>query len=152
MEFDMTKLKSISVAVALLVGAGVAGSGQALAMPLANTKGGYEAANSNVEQVQMKKWKYDRQRHGTRKRDRDRDHRFFLGGFWYASPFWTFGLAPFDRDRLSCGEARRIVDRRFDRVRTIECRGRIYTFRAVNNRGRTVRISVNSLTGNFWRS
>jgi hypothetical protein len=56
------------------------------------------------------------------------------------------------RDRLTCGLARRIVRLRYNRVRTIECRGRIYTFRAVNKRGRTVRISVNARTGAYWRS
>jgi len=53
---------------------------------------------------------------------------------------------------LSCGEARRLVDRSgYDRVRTVECNGRTYTFRAVNNRGRNVTVYVNSRTGAIWR-
>jgi hypothetical protein len=141
----------MSVGLAMLVGAGGLGLGQASASPLANTSGEI-AQSSQVELVQAKKWKYDRNRHGERKAKRNRTHRFFFDGFWYRQPFWSFRVAPLYVNRLSCWEARRIIDRRFDRVRVIECNGRIYTFAALNKRGKHVRVSVNSRTGDFWRS
>lgn len=55
-------------------------------------------------------------------------------------------------NRMSCREARRLVDRSgYDRVRTIECGGRTYTFSAVNRHGRLVTVYVNSRTGALWR-
>ena len=147
----MKSWKGMSVGLAMLVGAGGLGLGQASASPLANTSGEI-AQSSQVELVQAKKWKYDRNRHGERKAKRNRTHRFFFDGFWYRQPFWSFRVAPLYVNRLSCWEARRIVDRRFDRVRVIECNGRIYTFAALNKRGKHVRVSVNSRTGDFWRS
>ena len=146
----MTTLKAMTASLALLVGASTLGLGQASAAPQGNLNA--NAPGSNVELVQMKKWKYDRKRHGERRSKRDRDHRFSFGGFWYAAPFWGFTTAPLYRDRLSCWAARRIVDRRYDWVRTIECNGRVYTFAAVNYRGKRVRVSVNSNTGAHWRS
>jgi len=107
-----------------------------------------QLSTSDVQLVQGKKWRYDRNRHGERRSKRDNDHRFFFGGFWYTAPFWGYELNI--NDRLSCAEARRLVNRRFDRVRTIECRGPVYTFRARNPRGRTVVVSVNARTGNYW--
>ena len=147
----MKSWKGMSVGLAMLVGAGGLGLGQASASPLANTSGEI-AQSSQVELLQAKKWKYDRNRHGERKAKRNRTHRFFFDGFWYRQPFWSFRVAPLYVNRLSCWEARRIVDRRFDRVRVIECNGRIYTFAALNKRGKHVRVSVNSRTGDFWRS
>jgi len=55
------------------------------------------------------------------------------------------------RNRLSCSEARRIVDRRYDRVRVRECNGRTYTFTAENRRGKRIVVYVNSRTGALWR-
>jgi hypothetical protein len=56
------------------------------------------------------------------------------------------------RHRLSCWQARQLVrDAGFYRVRTIECSGRVYTFRAFR-RGKIVVISVNSRTGALRRS
>ena len=143
----MNALKLLSVSVAVLLGAGSLAAITS-ASPLGNLNSQIENSSPNIELVQQKKWRYDRNRHGDRRSKRDKDHRFFFGGFWYAAPFWTYGLSV--NDRLSCGEARRIVNRRFDRVRTIECRGSVYTFRAINHRGRAVIVSVNSRTGNYW--
>ena len=143
----MNALKLLSVSVAVLLGAGSLAAITS-ASPLGNLNSQIENSSPNIELVQQKKWRYDRNRHGDRRSKRDKDHRFFFGGFWYAAPFWTYGLSV--NDRLSCGEARRIVNRRFDRVRTIECRGSVYTFRAINSRGRAVIVSVNSRTGNYW--
>ena len=58
---------------------------------------------------------------------------------------------PYHRRKLSCWQARELVrDRGFRRVRTIECFGRVYTFRAMR-RGRPVTINVNARTGAMWR-
>jgi hypothetical protein len=144
----MNTLKTMSVSLAMLLGAGTLTISSASASPLANFNTKIQEPGSNIELVQERKWRYDRNRHGNRRSKRDRDHRFFFSGFWYAAPFWTYGLSI--NDRLSCAEARRIVDRRFNRVRTIECRGAVYTFRALNRRGRPVIVSINSRTGGYW--
>ncbi len=54
-------------------------------------------------------------------------------------------------NRISCGEARSILrDRGYHRIRTRECSGRTYSFRA-NRNGRTFVMYVNSRNGNVWR-
>lgn len=151
----MSLLKTASIGFAVLLGTGAIAAGSASATPLAAPQvTGQEAGTPQIVLVQSRSFDYDRRRHGSRKRERDRDHRFFLNGFWYAIPFWTtYGLAtPFYDDRLSCREARRLVDRRYNRVRTIECRGRTYTFRAFNNRGRAFTVTVDARSGDMWRS
>jgi hypothetical protein len=61
------------------------------------------------------------------------------------------GYFPYRR-KMSCWQARELLrDRGFRRVRTLECNGRVYTFR-VYRRGRPVVISVNARTGAMWRS
>jgi hypothetical protein len=146
----MNTLKTISLSVAVLFSCGTLAVGSASALPLSNLGGQAQAPSSNIELVAQKKWQYDGSRHGKRFRKRDKDHVHFYGGFWYASPFWMLG--PVYSNRLSCAEARRIVRERYNRVRTIECNGRIYTFAAVNHRGRVISVSVNSHTGSYWRS
>jgi len=70
------------------------------------------------------------------------DYRFRTGHGWYRS---------MNRNRLTCNEARREVrDSGYRRVRTIECRGATYTFRAIR-RGNPVVVYVNSRTGSVWR-
>jgi hypothetical protein len=147
----MNSLKTMSVSLAMLVGASTLAIGSASASPLSNFYSQYHSPNSNIELVAEKKWQYDSSRHGKRFRKRDNDHVHFYGGFWYASPFWMLS-APVYGNRMSCAEARRILRQRYDRVRTIECNGRIYTFAAVNNRGRVLEVSFNSRTGSYWRS
>jgi len=83
--------------------------------------------------------------------------RYYDGYGWY--DYGRYGdYRRWDRGHMhrggwiSCGEARRLVDRSgFDRVRTVECSGRTYTFRAINNRGRLVTVYVNARTGAVWR-
>lgn len=54
-------------------------------------------------------------------------------------------------NRISCGEARGILrDRGYNRIRTRECQGRTYTFRARKN-GRNFVVYVNSRSGGVWR-
>lgn len=73
--------------------------------------------------------------------------RYYDGYGWY--DYGRYG--EFRRNRLSCGQARRIVDRRYNRVRVRECNGRTYTFTAQTRRGARVIIYVNSRTGAMWR-
>jgi len=73
------------------------------------------------------------------------DYRFRVGSGWYAP------VGIYNRGRISCGEARRIVrGSGFRNVATIECNGRTYTFEATR-RGRDVTVFVNSRTGAVWR-
>ena len=72
-------------------------------------------------------------------------YRFRDGYGWYEP------IGIYDRGRLSCGEARRIVrSNGFRNVATIECNGRTYTFEATR-RGRDVTVFVNSRNGRIWR-
>lgn len=76
------------------------------------------------------------------------DYRFREGYGWYQYGGYNYG---FNRGRLSCGEARRIVrNNGFRNVATIECNGRTYTFEATR-RGRDVTVFVNSRNGRIWR-
>ncbi len=77
--------------------------------------------------------------------------RYYDGYGWYDYGRWGDFRRHHRSDRLSCREARRLVDRRFDRVRVVECNGRTYTFRAENRRGKRVTVYVNSRTGAIWR-
>ena len=118
---------------------------------------------------------YDADRYGDFERIRHRDRSEERSGFTihFGVPFYSYRVGPgwryydgfgwydygrwgefrhHNRDRLSCGDARRLVDRSgYDRVRTVECNGRTYTFRAENRRGRQVTVYVNSRTGAIWR-
>jgi hypothetical protein len=73
------------------------------------------------------------------------DWRFREGYGWYDP------VVIYDRGRISCSEARRIVRRSgFRNVDTVECNGRTYTFEATR-RGRDVTVFVNSRNGRIWR-
>ncbi len=66
-------------------------------------------------------------------------------------PMGYYDPGYYNRGRLSCGEARRIVrNNGFRNVETIECNGRTYTFEATR-RGRDVTVYVNSRNGRIWR-
>lgn len=66
---------------------------------------------------------------------------------YYGSPRYGYQR----HNRVSCGEARGILrDRGYYRIRTRECDGRTYTFRASKN-GRNFVVYVNSRNGNVWR-
>ena len=76
------------------------------------------------------------------------DYRFREGYGWYQYGDYNDG---FNRGRLSCGEARRIVrNNGFRNVATIECNGRMYTFEATRH-GRDVTVFVNSRNGRISR-
>ena len=76
--------------------------------------------------------------------------RYYDGYGWYDYGRW--GDVRHRHQRLSCGEARRLVDRSgYDRVRTVECNGRTYTFKAENRKGRRITVYVNARTGAIWR-
>lgn len=90
-------------------------------------------------------WRYDRNKHQRRSR-RDSRYRHEYDGFWYAEPYWTGPVYVEFDDGISCREGRRIVDRRFNRVRVVECNGRTFTY--VGRRdGETFRVSVSSRSG-----
>lgn len=73
------------------------------------------------------------------------DYRFRDGYGWYRPTGY------YNRGRLSCGEARRVVrNSGFRNVATIECRGRTYTFEATR-RGRDVTVFVDSRSGRISR-
>ncbi len=89
-------------------------------------------------------WKFDANRH-ERRRHKDDRFRFYFSGFWYPEPYWQYGLVI--NPRVSCGEGRLIVrDRGFRRVRTVECRGRTYTYLG-RRHGDSFRVLVSSRTG-----
>ena len=69
-----------------------------------------------------------------------------------ADRYYDDDFYPYQRRKLSCWQARQLVrDRGFRRVATIECNGRVYTFRAIR-RGHAVRVQVDSRTRAIWRS
>jgi len=87
-------------------------------------------------------WKYDGNRH-KRSRNKDVRFRYYYGGYWYDQQYWALPVY----GRVGCGEGREIVgDSGFNRVRTIECSGRTYTY-AARRKGDMYRVSVNSRTG-----
>ena len=62
--------------------------------------------------------------------------RYYDGYGWYDYGRYGDVRRHHSGNRLSRREARRLVDRNgFDHVRTVECNGRTYTFRAENRRG-----------------
>lgn len=74
--------------------------------------------------------------------------RYYDNYGWY--DYGRYGDFHRYRGRLTCNQARRLVDRRYNRVRVVECNGRTYTFRAYRN-GNRVTVYVNSRTGAIWR-
>ena len=90
-------------------------------------------------------WKFNSNLH-ERRRHKDDRFRFYFGGFWYPEPYWLgYGLVI--NPRVSCGEGRAIVrDRGFNRVRTVECRGRTYTYLG-RRHGDTFKVLVSSRSG-----
>lgn len=77
--------------------------------------------------------------------------RYYEGYGWYDYGRWG-DVRRHSGERLSCDAARRLVDRSgYDRVRTVECNGRTYTFRALKRNGNRVTVYVNSRTGEIWR-
>lgn len=77
--------------------------------------------------------------------------RYYDGYGWYDYGRYGEFRHHRNRNRLSCGEARRLVDRRYNNVRVRECNGSTYTFRATNRNGNRIIIYVNARTGAMWR-
>ena len=98
-----------------------------------------------VQRQAQSDWKYDSSRH-ERRRHKDDKFRFFFGGFWYPAPYWSGSYGYAIPGRISCGEGRHVVDRRFNRVRTVECRGTSYTYLGRRG-GDTFRILVSARSG-----
>lgn len=78
--------------------------------------------------------------------------RYYDGYGWY--DYNTYGVfnpyyAP---GRLTCGQARRLVDRSgYHNVDAKDCAGRTYSFRATTRKGKRVTVYVNAFTGDIWR-
>lgn len=97
-------------------------------------------------QNNYRNWKYDSNRHD-RRRSRNSQFRFFLGGYYYAQPYWAGEYYGVQSYRVSCGEGRNIVDDNgYNRVRTIECGGGTFTYLGRRN-GDTYKVFLNSRTG-----
>jgi hypothetical protein len=87
----MKMLKTTCVGLALLFGTGTLALTPVSASPLGSLNNYSEATGlTKIEQVQLKKkrWQYNRWQHGDRKRKRDRHYRHHRDGFWYSTPFW----------------------------------------------------------------
>lgn len=96
---------------------------------------------------QMGDGRFNPNRHH-RRHQRDNVFRFSFGGFFYDQPYWQQQQQYYQQSyRISCSEGRRIVaDDGFNRVRTVECDGRTFTYQA--RRGnRIFRVLVNSRRG-----
>lgn len=81
--------------------------------------------------------------------------RYYDGYGWYDydryGPFGPYYREPY-RGKLTCGQARRLVDRRgYDNVDPRDCSGRTYSFRATTKKGKRVTVYVNAYTGDIWR-
>jgi hypothetical protein len=93
-----------------------------------------------------RKWEFDPNRH-ERRHHKDNRFRLFFGGFWYPEPYWDEPYYYDDyNDRVSCREGADIVAERFDRVRILDCGGRIYTYLG-RRYGETFEIELSSRTG-----
>ena len=58
---------------------------------------------------------------------------------------------PVYRERLSCRQAARLLDRRgYYNIEVRDCQGRTYSFRATR-KGKRVTVYVNAFTGDIWR-
>jgi hypothetical protein len=72
------------------------------------------------------------------------DYVFRDGYGWYSPRYRK-------QARLSCGEAKRTVNRHgYRNVTTVECQGATYTFKASRN-GNRVKVYLNSRSGAVWR-
>ena len=83
--------------------------------------------------------------------------RYYDGYGWY--DYDRFGpVRPYYDDpyvirgKLTCGQARRLVDRRgYDDISARDCAGRTYAFRATNKKGKRVTVFVDAYSGDVWR-
>jgi hypothetical protein len=87
----------------------------------------------------------DRDRHGERMRHREGRFRYFHEGYYYATPWWTVGVAV--DGGIGCREGARMVFRHgFNRVVPIDCGGDFYTYRGWRG-GEPWRIRIDADTG-----
>lgn len=81
--------------------------------------------------------------------------RYFDGYGWYDYGRYGYfrpGYGPYVGNKMSCGQARRLVDRNgYNNVDARDCSGRTYSFRATNRKGKRVTVYVNAYTGDMWR-
>lgn len=81
--------------------------------------------------------------------------RYYDGYGWYDYGRYGYfrpGYGPDVVGKLSCNQARRLVDRNgYHNVDARDCSGRTYSFRATRNNGKRVTVYVNAYTGNMWR-
>jgi hypothetical protein len=132
---DLVKSLAVASAVSLMA----IGSAGAVSAQSQENNAGIETRAVNP------KWKFDSNRHERRRNKGDR-FRFYFGGFWYPQPYWLGYGWPVNT-RITCGEGRAIVDvRGYNRVRPIECRGRIYTYLG-RRHGDSFKVMVNSRKG-----
>jgi hypothetical protein len=91
-------------------------------------------------------FQYDPNRHN-RNQQRNGLFRFFFNGYYYDQPYWQQRYYQPSYSRINCAEGRRIVaDADFVRIRTVECNGPTFTYRA--NRGsHSYRVYVNARRG-----
>jgi BA14K-like protein len=89
-EYEMKKLQTLSISLALLLGAGTLALGQASAAPLSGKLGARVELAPRVELIGNNdgKWWH---KHG--RRHRDHDHRHFHDGLWFTVPFWLGAAA-----------------------------------------------------------
>jgi hypothetical protein len=110
-----------------------------------------DAANENKDSRRYKDrreardWHYNPRDH-RRSTKRDSTFRFYFGGYYYPQRYWDAPVVVLG-NRVSCREGREIVDDSgFNRVRTVECRGRNYTYTG-RRHGDSFRIVLNSRNG-----
>ena len=82
--------------------------------------------------------------------------RYYDGYGWYDydryGAFRPVYRDPYYRGKLTCKQARRLVDRNgYDDVDSRDCSGRTYSFRATTRKGKRVTVYVNAYTGDIWR-
>jgi hypothetical protein len=105
----------------------------------------YRDRDNNRREARQGKWRYD-SRHHRRSKNRDATFRFYFGGYYYPERYWDAPVIVIG-NRVSCREGREIVDDSgFNRVRTVECSGRNYTYTG-RRHGDTFRIVLNSRNG-----
>ena len=93
--------------------------------------------------------RYDRDRHGDRRRSREGRYRYFHEGYYYATPWWGVGpgVVVGVGGGIGCREGIRIASRRgFNRVRPIDCGGETYRYEGWRG-GEPWRIRIDSDTG-----
>ena len=93
--------------------------------------------------------RYDRDRHGERRRSREGRYRYLHEGYYYATPWWGVGpgVVVGVGGGIGCREGARIASRRgFNRVRPIDCGGESHRYEGWRG-GEPWRIRIDSDSG-----